>query len=769
MSSEPLHELTIEYLRGSVLPFTLSFEKGKTLTVVYGENGTGKSTICDAFEFLGKGKVGSLENRGLGRTTRYWHSVGKSPNDVVVRLRTSTQECRGEILKSDVLIDPPNSRPHVEVLRRSQILSLIEGTASSRYEVVKPFIDVSDVQTSEDVLRKLVLTLEQQQNQAETRVLENRDTIQQFWEAAGSPGNDPIAWAEGEAVQDTTVAEEEAEAIAGLRTGYSQLEEAQKAWSMAQENAIQAKKSASAAKQEEDSCATAISDDASGIIAILDAARGYLASNPSPESCPLCGSTERTEDLANRVDARRRSFSSLIQARQKTKAAESKANAAELRANTLLETLKGKATFFEEQRTRRQWPAELEMPKESVSLSPEDFVVWLTATNLLQDKWKVAEESRRGRKQFVAALKKAVDTLRENTGLQKDIADLVPRLKRALQCFEEERHALTDSMLNAIAGEVGRLYEEVHAGEGLSKISLMLDPKKRASLNMGADFYGISAEPQAYFSDSHLDTLGLCIFLALSALDMPKEKILVLDDVLASVDEPHVDRLVEMLYSESTRFRHCVITTHYRPWKHKLCWGWLKSGQCQFVELDRWSNHKGLTIIRTLPDVERLRALLAETPPDPQLICAKAGYILEAALNFLTLLYECSVPRKYEDRYTIGDLLPAVKGKLRQALRVGVLKGQDQDGNAEYTLVSLTPILDELSRIAETRNVFGCHFKEISFELLNSDALPFGRQVVALMDVLTDQEAGWPKNPKSGEFWETSGGTRRLYPLRKPA
>jgi AAA15 family ATPase/GTPase len=68
MSSSALQKLTISHLRGSVVPFALSFEKGKKLTIVYGENATGKTTICDAFEFLAHGRVGSLENRGLGKT-----------------------------------------------------------------------------------------------------------------------------------------------------------------------------------------------------------------------------------------------------------------------------------------------------------------------------------------------------------------------------------------------------------------------------------------------------------------------------------------------------------------------------------------------------------------------------------------------------------------------------------------------------------------------------------------------------------------------------
>ena len=54
MSVAALKQLSIQYLRGAVAPFSLRFEKGKKLTVVYGENAAGKSTICDALEFLGK-------------------------------------------------------------------------------------------------------------------------------------------------------------------------------------------------------------------------------------------------------------------------------------------------------------------------------------------------------------------------------------------------------------------------------------------------------------------------------------------------------------------------------------------------------------------------------------------------------------------------------------------------------------------------------------------------------------------------------------------
>jgi hypothetical protein len=149
----------------------------------------------------------------------------------------------------------------------------------------------------------------------------------------------------------------------------------------------------------------------------------------------------------------------------------------------------------------------------------------------------------------------------------------------------------------------------------------------------------------------------LCVFLALSALEKPAETILILDDVLASVDEPHVERLIEMLYAEALRFRHCIITTHYRPWRERFRWGWLKSGQVHFVELTKWTPETGMSLMRSVPDLERLKKLLSETSPDLQSICSKVGVMLEAALSFLTLHYECSLPRKAAGVYTLGDLL----------------------------------------------------------------------------------------------------------------
>jgi len=239
--------------------------------------------------------------------------------------------------------------------------------------------------------------------------------------------------------------------------------------------------------------------------------------------------------------------------------------------------------------------------------------------------------------------------------------------------------------------------------------------------------------------------------------------------VLGSIDEPHVERVIDMLYAVSDRFRHTLITTHYRPWREKFRWGRLKPDQpCQFVELTGWGLDGGMRMKSALPETARLKLLMEAEDPDLQAISSKAGVMLEEALDYLTQKYECAVPRRHGAAYTLGDLLPSVKGKLRDNLRVEIVTPVE---GAEPTIeaIDLKPMLDELSLIAQTRNVMGAHFNTLSFELLDADAMKFAKLVEQLADALVCSEHGWPSRDKSGSYWENGGDTRRLHPLKKPS
>lgn len=159
----------------------------------------------------------------------------------------------------------------------------------------------------------------------------------------------------------------------------------------------------------------------------------------------------------------------------------------------------------------------------------------------------------------------------------------------------------------------------------------------------------------------------------------------------------------------------------WRPCRF-LRWGDLQNGDCHFVELQKWSSSQGITSAESIPEIERLRKLLTETPPDYQSISGKAGVILENALDFLTTRYECAVPRKAQPNYTLGDMLPTIDKDLRKALCVEVL-GRDSNGNPTDVRHELKDKLDALQHMIQLRNIFGAHFNDLAKHLPESDAL----------------------------------------------
>ncbi|MDO8732723.1 MAG: AAA family ATPase [Actinomycetota bacterium] len=769
-----MSSLLIESLRGAVTQFELPFEKNKKLILIYGENGTGKSTVCDAFDLLGNGKVGSLDTRGLGVTRKYWPTLGKTFADVKVTLATSGGDCCVSLNKADVVVSNPSLRPLVAVLRRAQILGLIEAKPADRYKEISRFVDVSGIEDSEAALRKLISDKARENEIAVARVGENRSEIQRFWQESRAPvkGADALSWAKQEVLQDRNPLAERKRILDQLITLWDALLAHPQKIAGLDAQLQNSETELVSAQESLSSFQETVARDYMELLDLLKAAQAHFRQHPIQDACPLCGSSENVEGLVEKIDMRIESQGLYRQMEQvKRTVAEKKASVLQnqQRLDDAKESVQKDTQALQVYCCRNDIPPDITMPAFPLPADTGKWSDWQITHQPSRDAWSNASEAIVEDRRFIATLSESLKVLELNERNAKEFDALLPHLKKILELVEGERKKFTDTILAGLSTRVGELYEAVHPGEGVNKIGLALDSAKRASLEITTEFGGkLDTPPQAYFSDSHLDTLGLCVFLALAERDSPESKILVLDDVLGSVDEPHVDRVIEMIYDVTAKFRHCLVTTHYGPWRHKYRWGWLKNGQCQFLELTRWSFSKGITHSRSVPEAERLRRLLVEPSPDHQAICAKAGVVLEAVLDFLTQLYECNVPRRAGNSYTLGDLLPAIDGKLKKALRVEH-RIEDGMGVVTFDVMLLEPHITKIAQIAQIRNVAGCHFNALSYELLDSDAVAFGTEVLALTDALIDHEIGWPRNGKSGSYWATTGETRRLHPLKKPS
>lgn len=767
-----LVSLSIENLRGSVTPFTLAFEKNKKLTIVYGENGTGKSTIADALDLLGNEKVGSLENRGVGAATRpYWPAVGKAHSDVKVTLTTLAGACTLSLGRTSTVVDNPSLKPRVAVLRRSQILNLIAAQPADRYKAISRFVDVSGVEASENTLRKLINEKNRDFDNATARVGANRTSIENFWEQAGRPPSDVFSWARSEVQRDQKELDQKKAAIDELVSRWDKVTPHPNRLVELGGQLVIAEAALEKAKVDLDAITSDAADGYLEVLEILKAAQKHFTTHPHPSACPLCESRERAEGLVLEVNRRIEAHGLHSRLDVAKRAMATQQGAVQAATQRLEDFKKDAANGFAELESycaESTGLAELELPTFPAPVQSEQWAVWVDGNKHKRDGWKRASDACVDAKKFVETLRLSLKNLEESEAAAKELEAVLPRLREILKIVEGERKKYTDAVLDAISTRVGELYEVIHPGEGLNKIVLALDAAKRGSLEIATEFAGRQdSPPQAYLSDSHLDTLGLCIFLALAEREVPEQKILVLDDVLGSVDEPHVERVIGLIYEVSQKFQHALITTHYRPWKEKFRWGILKPDQvCQFVELRGWTLNDGMTLSGSVPEIARLKMLLDDQNPDIQAITGKAGVILEALLDFITLKYGCSVPRRAGNAYVLSDLLDAVNGKLMAAL-TSELVAVDGTGSQSITPVPIRPILEEVKAIAQTRNVLGAHFNALAFDLYPSEGIRFARLVEQLCDALICPDHGWP-NKDTGSYWKNGGDTRRLHPLKKP-
>ena len=82
-------------------------------------------------------------------------------------------------------------------------------------------------------------------------------------------------------------------------------------------------------------------------------------------------------------------------------------------------------------------------------------------------------------------------------------AELIEARKRGLQRLRQELEA-----------DFKYFYQELHPNEGYEEIKIPVQSTKRSSVDLTTRFYDDEAHPLNYFSEGHLDSLGLCIFLA---------------------------------------------------------------------------------------------------------------------------------------------------------------------------------------------------------------------------------------------------------------
>jgi hypothetical protein len=364
------------------------------------------------------------------------------------------------------------------------------------------------------------------------------------------------------------------------------------------------------------------------------------------------------------------------------------------------------------------------------------------------------------------AIKGHYDTHTEKLKSAKSLEGLSQQLTKALEIVSQQRKAYVEGVLEAISGEVEKLYTKLHPNEGIGGIRFYLKPNAIGSLEFDAQFQTESElPPQAYYSESHLDTLGICVFLALTKHFMTDNTIIVLDDVVTSVDGPHLDRFMALLHDEAPNFNQVVVSTHYRPWKDRYRNARGPAAKTQVIELRSWSLQGGVQSDEAITTIKELRVMLAAPKMDRQTVASKAGIQLESLLDFITYHYGCKMARQFEPNYTLGALAIAIEPKFAKLLKT-LKPGAAGQPKVETMLKT---IIDELTMKAWIRNQAGCHFSVLGSDITDSEIKEFGTKVLVLADALVCPACeAFPTTKPSGSYWQCDCGKLEMHPLILP-
>lgn len=616
-----IENVSVESFRGivrSVLPFD-----GGSI-VLGGGNGTGKSAFVDAVEFLFTGTVGALTGTAGLSVRQHGAHVHAPPGSTCVSATvtapagTIARHLSGPVdCPADLDSFLSRGRTVSFVLRRAQLQEFIHARPADRYRQLADLIGADALDKTETALKRARDTLDRAVAETEAYLdrLEERlaelppetpeaDILAEVNEGLRElgfhehqvAGLEDIARVRSSVVRTVTRREPDPRLQARYRLkveldrgiGVDHLLETVAAYRML-------------LPEKRDGTDAGLMLD---LLEVLQHGKEYLRETEA-HRCPLCeqdvqprallaGLVQRVAKLEEvslqqqRLDRARHDLQIALQdvtarARsieraQRDAGAAGRATAGLLDAITMVEeTLRSGAAVEQLEMTARledasqrwlAWKAGTvaDMPDTLAENEPEGSEAVDSALSLLQYAAAQIAQGVRGREERVRLDEEIAET-RNRRSRQRQAAAL-GRITYAT--YNRVKNEAIQQVFDELRSDLVRYYDFLHPGEGHSVLSIAMDPRKRGSSDLRMGFYDRREEdPRAFASEGHLDSLGLCIFLAFARRFNGDWPLLVLDDVVSSVDAAHKRRVAALLFREFGD-RQLFITTHDSRWFGEL-------------------------------------------------------------------------------------------------------------------------------------------------------------------------------------------------------
>jgi energy-coupling factor transporter ATP-binding protein EcfA2 len=691
--------------RGVPGEMTVDFGKGESI-VVYGDNGTGKSTIADALEWYFTGEIELLSHEGRQHAVRY---VGGEANGV-----TSVEVFTSGTLGGKAVFPDERTAEAFHAIRRETFLlrgrTLADFINKTKTEKWKALVDIlgldaieslrEDLQRARNDLRKKFKAAEEEARSylralasgsnevSEDAVLANLQEICRMlgidpprsldqvagpsWLAAAAGASAPVAEASD---RQSFLAE-----IKTLRTPAFD-ERVIQAWN------------------------DLVTSDRARLLPraslVREAKRLFETGSIDQGHCPLCGQTVDERTLARRIE------STLVEVMEASRELERCRDPVAQQADDL-EALHDKRLSIHHRAlaVRFELPPPPDIPYaglrdsvdalapvkiEAITSSLSEIRKWDRAAGTLAGKASPPEPSTRDTQLvMLAALCQQVNAWRlagKKAARARSALDLAERVFDAYQRKQKDDLA---RLLKRISRRVAEIYSALHPGEDLDAVSV--EPWTAKGVELAIEFYGSRQRPpHGVLSESHLNSLAIALFLAMAETFNEQIGFLLLDDVINSFDVEHRGRLAELLADGFSGWQLIVLTHDQQFFEHlsRRAPSWRK------LEFTSWSYASGprTTQYETTDILRNARERLDSG--DVLGAATKARRALEELLQEVCEALWAPLPFRRgqgNDKREIGELFKGVRRTLKE--------------RAKHLLESVEPLLKNLEAdVGATLNV----------------------------------------------------------------
>lgn len=764
----PIESVSVRGVRG--IRDTVHFALGGQSLLIHGDNGTGKSSFERALRWALMGEEEPTDHAAHTTAESYRRHSEVDPSFPLVRVVFSDgssievkrsevlTEGNGEVLRAACKLASP-------FLRRSELLDVLSSRPVDRFQYLESFLGLEKIDSTISELAAARSPTEGRRSQLATSLLSTLEPFAALLprshsrpSAVADLEHSAVLWAAelgflGERDSIEQLAQKVMAAAESAARGDTSRQRARLEQLLADFAATKALLPAAAASTLEglNDEKTAIEQQATDPSAatLVEHALDHFR-RASGETCPVCG---QTVDWGATTTALEQRVKALSKYRSVTKL---------LRASVTA----FHSSLLELERTATRLANEVGHPGSPLSLllpADPDLLAFSAIPQSDIDRSMQAILAI-GPSRFVSLFHKALasgeeltESLLKRIHQASDIASLqtasvffkrLVDLRPQLHLVESELAALTvevdlqDKILRAlrrsrqdVAGETLTAIQEV-----VSKYYLAIHPRGTEDDETGApsidvqrhgkgsafvrgEFHGRQVkDPTWAYSDGHLDTVAICIFLALRTFrsQQPNDpKLMVLDDIVISIDLGHARRLITLL---KTAFQdhQIIILTHNGLFAH-----WCKSliPGLRKLQIKSWSLANGPAIGDYPSAREQIDVALANGTAKE--IAVRLMEMLDEWTAEARYAFAVAVPAKVGEQYTLTEIWEPMVKAIK---KMGTSLGSDLGG----AIGTLETLID----IPAVRNLLGAHENEFAKEYPRNTMVEIGTAACRLVDAL---------------------------------